>query len=232
MYDTTVIRDVVWPRFATSKASRPRPTPGTRTLILTLKKISSVLKNIQRCRDAPFFWRYVREVFDESIFHGLIAALSFLFSLCLCKPSVECDWQYRYGTSSLQSRTNCLMVLRSLSMSKSVGLYRFCRSDEERLWESPDSWAWVWFGWSWKWLWVCECPINHREAISAWYFIGAERHWPRLALWPSGTGTGASSSCSSRALISCPNISGFATIWFRNFAFANMASSTSSSFCL
>lgn len=63
-------------------------------------------------------------------------------------------------TSSLQSRTNCLRVLRSLSMSKSDGLYVF-------VWSSlVDAWLWVC---PVEWECECECeggwddPSTHDE---------------------------------------------------------------------
>jgi len=73
---------------------------------------------------SPFFWRNVREMLDESIFHGLVASITLHPSLAHYQSPTESQYNY-LQTSSLQSRTNCLIVLRNLSISKSVGLYRF-----------------------------------------------------------------------------------------------------------
>ena len=118
------------PSLATSYAKRPKPAPGTRTLKVRLKKI------VVRCKI----------LFDKGRRKTLLQAKP-RQNIQSARPSLACKitrallfptkqkpvmknlrWKKRIKTSSLQSRTNCLRVLLSLSMSNSDGLY-FVRSD-------------------------------------------------------------------------------------------------------
>lgn len=107
---------------ATSNASLPKPEPGTNTRSFPLQSFNWNTRFLNGV-DRPFVTRYIGEMSLQSILHRFIACISLLFSLCK-QRSYPIGWVkwYRFHTSSLQSRTNCFSVLRSLSISKSVGL--------------------------------------------------------------------------------------------------------------
>jgi hypothetical protein len=80
------------------------------------------------CRQAgsngPGFRASVGEMLLKGIFHGCVTCLAFFLSLEIDGITRTGNVTAAWGpTSSLQSRTSCLKVLLSLSMSNSVGVY-------------------------------------------------------------------------------------------------------------
>jgi len=113
---------------------------------------------------------------DESIFHGLVASITLHPSLAHYQSPTESQYNY-LQTSSLQSRTNCLIVLRNLSISKSVGLYRFLFADAEVSCTLGISWEWLRMEWLCEWQCVCPCMFDQKETWSQFNLVFRDQTW-------------------------------------------------------